>query len=107
MRISRRVTSTKRSSTTLDKAIKYHTQHRAIAKMVGDRAREGQMYGNLGNAYWAQGDFGQAIEHHTQDIAIAKEVGDRAGEGRAYRSLSACQVHWESTTKQSPTTKTA
>jgi tetratricopeptide (TPR) repeat protein len=53
----------------------------AIAKEVGDRAGEGNAYGNLGNAFESQGDFRQAIEYRTQHLAIAKEVGDRAGEG--------------------------
>jgi tetratricopeptide (TPR) repeat protein len=68
------------------KAIKYHTQHLAIAKEVGDRAGEGGAYGNLGIAYGSQGNFSKAIEYHTQHLAIANEVGDRAGEGKARRT---------------------
>jgi hypothetical protein len=59
---------------------------------VGDRAREGRAYGNLG-IYQSQGDFSKAIEHHAQDLAIAKEVGDRAGEGMAYGNLGTCHMH--------------
>jgi tetratricopeptide (TPR) repeat protein len=69
------------------KAIEYHTQDLAIATEVGDRAGEGQAYGNLGNAYHSLGDFSNAIEYHTQALAIATEVGDRAGEGAAYGNL--------------------
>ncbi len=58
-----------------------------ILKEVGDRAGEGQVYANLGNAYYSQGDYAKAIKYHTQDLAIAKEVGDRAGEGKAYGNL--------------------
>ena len=54
---------------------------------MGDRAREGRAYGNLGNAYQSQGDFNKAIEYHTLGLVIAKEVGDRAGEGGAYGNL--------------------
>ena len=69
------------------KAIEYHKQHLAIAKEVGDRAGEGNAYGNLGNAFESQGDFRQAIEYRTQHLVIAKEVGDRAGEGGVYGNL--------------------
>ena len=52
-----------------------------VAKEVGDRAGEGAVYRNLGNAYDSQGDFSKAIEYHAQHLALAKEVGDRAGQG--------------------------
>jgi hypothetical protein len=68
------------------KTIKYRVQDLAIAREVGDRAGEGQAYGNLGNAYQSQGDF-KAIKYHSQHLAIAKEVGDRAGEGTTYGNL--------------------
>jgi tetratricopeptide (TPR) repeat protein len=52
----------------------HHKEHLTIAKEVGDRAGEGIVYGNLGNAYGSQGDYTKAIEYHTQRLAIAKEV---------------------------------
>ena len=58
-----------------------------MAKEVGDRAGEGQAYGNLGCAYRSQGDYAKAIEYHTQHLTISKEVGDRAGQGIAYENL--------------------
>ena len=39
------------------KAIEYHKEHLAIAKEVGDRAKEGGAYGNLGNPYPSLQDF--------------------------------------------------
>jgi tetratricopeptide (TPR) repeat protein len=54
---------------------------------VGDRAGEGNAYGNLGNVFESQGGFRQAIEYHGQHLVIAKKVGDRAGEGNAYANL--------------------
>ena len=39
------------------KAIEYHTLDLAIAKEVGDRAKEGGAYGNLGNPYPSLQDF--------------------------------------------------
>jgi len=48
------------------KAIKYHTQHLAMAKEMGDRAGEGRAHGNLGTAYQSQGDFSMAIDHQKQ-----------------------------------------
>jgi tetratricopeptide (TPR) repeat protein len=63
------------------KAIAYHTQDLEIAKEVGDRAGEGQTYGNLGNAHDSMGAY------TTRNLEIAREVGDRAGEGMAYGGL--------------------
>ncbi|XP_068759724.1 tetratricopeptide repeat protein 28-like [Montipora capricornis] len=70
-----------------EQAIEYHHQNLSIAKEVGDRAREGATYGNLGNAYQSLGNFKQAIEYHHRRLSIVKEVGDRAGEGAAYGNL--------------------
>ena len=64
----------------ISKALEHHNEHLTIAKEVGDRAGEGQAYGNLGIAYDSQGDYAKAIEYHAQHLAIAKEVGDRAEE---------------------------
>ncbi len=55
------------------KSIEYHSQCRAIAKELGDKAGEGQAYANLGNAYESKGAFSKAIEYHSQRLAIAKE----------------------------------
>ena len=41
---------------------------------MGDRAGEGDAYGNLGNAYHRLGDFQQAIEYHNQHLRIAKQL---------------------------------
>jgi tetratricopeptide (TPR) repeat protein len=71
------------------KAIKYHTQHLAMAKEMGDRAGEGRAHGNLGTAYQSQGDFSMAIDHQKQHLTIAKEVSYRAGEGMAASSPAA------------------
>ena len=46
------------------KAFEYLTQCLAMAKEVGDESVIAA-YGNLGNAYLAQGDFSKAIENHT------------------------------------------
>ena len=54
---------------------------------MGNRAREGSAYGNLGNAYHSLGDFQKAIEYYERHLKISKEVGDRAGEGSAYGNL--------------------
>ena len=67
--------------------MEYYEKHLTNAKEIGDRAGEGQAYGNLGNAYQSLGDYQKAIEYHEKDLKIAKEIGDRAGEGRAYGNL--------------------
>ena len=54
---------------------------------IGDRAGEGEAYGNLGIAYKSQGGFQNAIEYHGKQLKIAIEIGDRAGEGRAYHNI--------------------
>ena len=56
-------------------------------KELGDRAREGAAYGNLGSAHQSLGDFKQAMMYHNQALSIAKELGNRAREGAAYGNL--------------------
>ena len=59
-----------RSQGDFSKVIDYTIQDLAIVKEVGDRAREGQAYGNLGCVYRSQGDFNKVIKYHTQRLAI-------------------------------------
>ena len=67
--------------------IECHRRDLSIAIVVGDRAREGRAYGNLGIGYQSLGKFHQAIEYHSICLYIAKEVGDLAREGWAYGNL--------------------
>ena len=71
------------------KALEYHEKRFKIAIEIGDRAGEGQAYGNLGVAYDSLGDFRRPmpIAYHEKDLKIAIEIGDRAGEGGAYGNL--------------------
>ena len=64
-----------------------------IAKEMGDRAREGAGYGNLGNAYQSLGDYRKAIEYYEKCLQIEKEIGDRAGEGHTYGNLGNAYSH--------------
>ena len=49
---------------------------------IGDRAREGTSYGNLGNVFHSLGEYVKAKEYYEKALAISTESGDRAGEGR-------------------------
>jgi tetratricopeptide (TPR) repeat protein len=75
------------------KALEHRKVLLTIKREVGDRAGEGEAYGNLGNAYQSLGDYAKAIEYHTQHLAIAKELGDRAGEGCVYGNLGSAHDH--------------
>ena len=69
------------------KAINQYEFHLKIAKEIGDKAGQGNAYGNLGNALLSLGDFKKAIDYHELHLKIAKEIGDKAGEGNAYGNL--------------------
>ena len=60
---------------------------------MGDRAGEGNAYGNLGNAHDSLGNFKEAIMYLEQHLSIAKEVGDRATEGKANGNLGNAYRH--------------
>jgi len=45
------------------KAIKYHTQHLAIAKEVGNWAGEGRAYGNLGTCHMLLNEYVKAVAY--------------------------------------------
>ena len=54
-----------------------------IAIKIGDRAREGNAYGNLGCAYRLLGNYRRAIGYNEKNLRLAIETGDRAREGEA------------------------
>ena len=59
----------------------------SIIQAKEDKAEEGHVYSNLGNAFQGLGDSKKAVEYHTLHLSIAKDLGDKAGEGRAYGNL--------------------
>ena len=69
------------------KAIENHEKRLNIAIEIGDRAAQGQAYGNLGIAYFSLSDFRKAIEYHDRDLNLAIEIGNRVREGEAYGNL--------------------
>jgi len=71
----------------IQRNVESHLRDLEIAKESGDKAREGCVYCNLGNAYQSLRDFKQAIDYHKQDLSIAKELGQRNTERRAYCNL--------------------
>ena len=77
---------------TYQQVIEYHEKQLKIAKEIGDRAGEGNGYGNIGNAYQSLGDYQKAIEYHEKNLKIAKEIGDWAGEGGAYGNIG--NAYW-------------
>ena len=60
-----------RSLGDFSKAIENHTQHLAIAKEVGDRAREGGAYGNLGTCHMHLTEYIRAIAYFEAQHALA------------------------------------
>ncbi|MEM9217027.1 MAG: tetratricopeptide repeat protein [Cyanobacteria bacterium P01_F01_bin.150] len=54
---------------------------------LGDRAKEGQIYGNLGVVYTKLGQYDQALMYFQKDLEIAQEMEDRVGEGQTYGNL--------------------
>ena len=59
----------------------------SISKELGNKAREGLAYCNLGIEYQSVGDFKQAVDYHQKDLSISKELGDREAEASAYCNL--------------------
>jgi CHAT domain-containing protein/Tfp pilus assembly protein PilF len=72
-----------------NEAIKSHSSALAIMREIKDRPGEGQVLGNLGNAYEALGNYDKAIESYQQSLTIAREINDRIGEGAAIGNLGA------------------
>jgi len=69
------------------KAIEYYEQALAIAREIGDRRREGNYLGNLGNAYQALGAVRKSIECYEQTLGVHRDIGYRRGEGDALGNL--------------------
>ena len=69
-------------------AIECHEKDLEIAIEIGDRAGEGEAYGNLGCAFDSMGNFPKAIEYHEKYLKIAIEIGDLDGKGWAKMEAS-------------------
>ncbi len=68
--------------------LRYLERELKIAKEAGDKAGEGRVYSNLGDAYQGLGNFKTAIDYYERCQKIAKEVGDKVMEGSTYCDLS-------------------
>lgn len=68
-------------------AIECYEQALIIARELGNREAEGDVFGGMGNVYAAMGDTRRAIALFEQRLIIAREIGDRRGEGNALGSL--------------------
>jgi tetratricopeptide (TPR) repeat protein len=62
-------------------AIENYRQALTISRKIGDRRGEGNLLGNLGNAYAALGETSKAIDYYDQALKIFREIGDIRGEG--------------------------
>lgn len=58
-----------------------------MAKELGNKAAEGEAYGNLGVAHDRLGEFITAIRYHECCLRMAKELGVRSAEGLEYGYL--------------------
>ncbi len=78
----------------LQSAIAYYEQGLALARSIGDRAREAKLQGDLGSAYRVLGQRERSITLYENALAISHEIGDRREEcrqlghlGRVYGAL--------------------
>ena len=71
----------------LDKALEYYLKSEKIYIEVGDRARLGTTYNNIGLIYSNKGEGDRALEYYLKSEKIFIEVGDRAGLGTTYNNI--------------------
>ena len=55
----------------ISKALEHHNEHLTIAKEVGDRAGEGQAYGNLGTCHLYLNEYVKAVAYSEAQHALA------------------------------------
>jgi len=67
--------------------VRWHESGLAAARRLGERGKEGNRLGSLGNAWAYLGEPRKAIGFYEQCLAIAREIGDLRGEGNALGSL--------------------
>lgn len=58
---------------------------------LGEKAKEGKAYGNLGRVHRSLRDFKQAIRYHELQLSIAQKENSKADEAMAYHDL-ACNL---------------
>ncbi len=75
-------------------SVRWLEAQRDAAHFIEDREQEGNILGNLGNAYFDLGDARKAIDSYEQSQVVMREIGDRRGEcnnlsnlGNAYRNV--------------------
>ena len=64
-----------------------------ISREIGDRRREVNHLGNLGNAYRNLEQIEKAIEYYEQALVISKEIGYKRGEGTDLGNLGNAYSH--------------
>ncbi|MFC1835593.1 tetratricopeptide repeat protein [Thermodesulfobacteriota bacterium] len=61
---------------------------------LGDRKGEANALSNLGNVYYAWGQYKKAVEHYETALAIRRELADRRGEGSILGNLGGVYYAW-------------
>ena len=64
-----------------------HFKNLSIAKELGDKVGEGQVYCHLSEAFYRSKDFKKSLEYSIKGLSVVKEIGDKSWEGRIYGSL--------------------
>jgi len=69
------------------RAIEYYQQSLKIKQEIGDRSGQASSLYNLGNAYYALGQYQRAIEYYQPSLEIEREIGARSGEADSLHNL--------------------
>ncbi len=69
-------------------SIEANAQAEKIAKEHGLRPQLASVYGNLGNVYFDQADYGKALQYHLQSLQIDQTLNNEQGMSNTFHNLA-------------------
>ncbi|OHD24290.1 MAG: hypothetical protein A2Y34_18820 [Spirochaetes bacterium GWC1_27_15] len=78
-----------KNETELDKELDNYYKSLEIAERIGDKAKIGDLYLEIGIVYHKKGEHDQAMAFCNKSLKIAEEIGDKSGISNSYHNIGA------------------
>lgn len=72
--------------------LKFYEEVLAISREIGDKSREGELLGQLGQIFYASGKTERALDYYQQSITVRRTIGDQMGEAEILYTMG---IMWD------------